>query len=109
MNDNSQPSEVAPIDMDTTANPWESAAAASSPTPGKIIFRDFTIFCGSDKMKKAGPCVGKCYRSKMFLFFCLYTASAFDSFEFPSGSPQSTSVATATTTLSGKGMRSIFR
>ena len=34
INDHSQPSEVAPIDMDTTANPWESAGAASSPTPG---------------------------------------------------------------------------
>ena len=34
INDHSQPSEVAPIDMDTTANPWESARAASSPTPG---------------------------------------------------------------------------
>lgn len=36
INDHSQPSEVAPIDMDTTANPWESAGAASSPTPGMI-------------------------------------------------------------------------
>ena len=43
MNDHSQPSEVAPIDMDTTANPWESAAAASSPTPGKFILRNITI------------------------------------------------------------------
>ena len=34
INDHTKPSEVAPIDMDTTANPWESAAAASSPTPG---------------------------------------------------------------------------
>jgi len=51
INDHSQPSEVAPIDMDTTANPWESAGAASSPTP----------------------------------------ASPFNAFEFPSGSPHSTS------------------
>ena len=46
MNDNSQPSEVAPIDMDTTANPWESAAAASSPTPGRIIARSVKNMAG---------------------------------------------------------------
>ena len=34
LNEHSRPTEVAPIDMDTTANPWDSAAAASSPTPG---------------------------------------------------------------------------
>jgi len=46
INDHSQPSEVAPIDMDTTANPWESAGAASSPTPASP-FNAFEFPSGS--------------------------------------------------------------
>ena len=64
--------------MDTTANPWESAAAASSPTPGTI--RGFLY----------KTIVVEYYEKKVTfnLFFNIYIASPFNAFEFPSGSPQ---------------------